>query len=210
MSLHAAIVVALLASTGCATVAPQSYPVVDEAIRLQNEVLRDSRFTAILLDMQEQGAITWDEPLTPSAAIEAATESSLAHWLAKRYAMDGGYTRQEVRLWRKWYPFSSTTAVTGQGAPTTRLNIWRLDRTAISVANTPVHERVHSFGQGHAHGQTKPPNQCDAAYVAGDLAQVLLAKGEKAIVFAETPICPGLCAAVRRRGLQAPSACGEG
>lgn len=202
---------ALCATTSCASLplddtTADQWPVVDQAVRLQAIVLDDPKFSAVLRDLEARGAITWTDTLIPSAQAQARTHSTPVDWLVARYREAGGFQRADIRLWRKLNPWSSTTASTAAGSPRTRLNIWRLNRPADSVAATLIHERVHSFGQVHAHGQTKPPNRCDAANIAGDLTESILHRGDGGTLYGDN-VCPALCEALDRADLPKPNTC---
>jgi hypothetical protein len=61
------------------------------------------------------------------------------------------------------------------------------------LLNTLIHERVHSFCQIHISEQTRNANQCDASYIAGDLAEALiLHKMGLTEREMDKPICPAL------------------
>jgi hypothetical protein len=180
--------------SSCARFSQNQSATVESAIGLQSEVLIVSDFWEILANLENQGAIKWDAPLIPAAESESLAFPNRTAWLIAKFKAEGPFQRSQIKPWRKWNPFSSTTASTAAGTPRTRLNLWRLDRTSISIANTLFHERVHGFGQVHAHGQTKNGNQCDAAYVVGDLAEYLLVeRGQIAGSEGKVTACAALC-----------------
>lgn len=168
------------------------YPAVKEAIALQQHIISDSLFIKILTELEAEGQIDWNSR-TGSIKEKLSDYSSNTAWLLSKYKNEGGFKESSVILWRKWNRFSSTTASTGTCATYTRLNTWNLDRDKYSVLNTLIHERVHSFCVIHPNKQTREANQCDAAYIAGDLAEVitLYRAGEKERKM-DKPICPSL------------------
>ena len=194
-----------VALSGCAHFSDSQSALVSDAIKLQNEAIASPEFAEILASLDRTNKIKWEEPLIASANLEATSFPSKTAWLISKFANPGLFQTADVRPWRKWNPFSSTTATTTPGQPYTRLNLWRLKRTNISVANTLIHERVHSFGQKHANGQSKPGNECDAAYVAGDLAEsLLLQRAGMQTEMLKTEACSALCAdpVFKAKGLQ--------
>lgn len=206
-ALAAAPVLWVLVLTGCATPTPTFQPRIADAVRLQDAVIADPLFREVFMELDQAGAVIWEaESLTVSAAGDASRHPSPTRWLLDRYADRGGFALGVVSTWRKWNPWSSTNAATVPGRDATRLNSWNLGPDGQAIAPTLIHERVHSFGQVHAHGQYKQPNQCDAAYIAGDLAEALLARSSARPV-TEPHVCPALCEALRRRNLPTSSRC---
>jgi hypothetical protein len=176
---------------------------IAEAVQLQGVVFASPHFAAVLNQLDQRGAIVWtDRFYNPEVREEARSHSSNTAWLLSRYATNGGYHLDQVRTWWKWNPWSSTVAVTIPLQGSTKLNLWQLSRVPTSIANTLVHERVHSFGTIHPETQTRRGNECDASYVAGDLAQAILVQGnQRAREPFDGPMCPALCQALEARHL---------
>ena len=126
-------------------------------------------------------------------------------WLLGRFETEGNYRVTDVHVGTSFsyppttavttacVPFSNTCALQTHVSP-----VWVTRTTGMSnaLANTLVHERVHSYGQMHGWSQKSGPNRCDAAYVMGDLAESLLRRREEG-----APIVPrgALCRSLRRR-----------
>lgn len=185
---------------GCATTKEIENLAVGKAISLQQDVLNDPLFEKILTELDVAGEIDWSHGRTSKIDAQLPKYNSKIAWLLSRYKNDGGFSKDSVLLWRKYNPWSSTTAVTGTCARKTKLNKWKLKRDEFSIVNTLIHERVHSFCLIHAEeSQTRKDNQCDASYIAGDLAEILILyrKGVKERVM-EGPICPALLKAVAK------------
>ena len=182
-----------------ATFSPARQSLVNDAIRLQDSVLTNEAFSSILRELARRDGIKWPETIADCASANANGFPDKISWLLARFERDRGYAVSSVRAWRKFNPFSSTTAATTPCVLTTKLNLWRLKRSPASVAGTLVHERTHSFGIVHAYGQRPAPNICDAAYVSGTTAEALL---EPSLVQAES-ICPALCTILVERRIVA-------
>ena len=167
---------------------------VDNAILLQHQVLKDSLFVKILLEIENENGINWDEGRTEDIKEDLTQYQNNTEWLITKFKNDGFYNASSIRLWRKWNPFSSTTAVTKRCVDGTKLNKWKLRRDKYSILNTLIHERTHSFCVKHPDGQqTRNYNQCDIAYISGDLAEILMLRkyGVKRRKM-NKPICPSL------------------
>jgi hypothetical protein len=192
---------ALLVS--CGTTKGVKNQTVKEAIDLQTDVVNDPLFNKILKELESEKAIEWNEGRTNFVKEKLSDYISNVDWLIEKYNTEGAYPSNSVFLWRKWNPFSSTTAVTTQCVETTKLNKWKLNRDKYSILNTLIHERVHSFCLVHPSGQqTRQANMCDASYVAGDLAEILILyrKGIKERTM-DKPICPKLIDKVKQYNL---------
>ncbi|MFC7443696.1 hypothetical protein C7H62_0237 [Mesoflavibacter sp. HG96] len=179
---------------GCSVTKGIKNETVKKAINLQDEVIKNPLFKKIILELEATNDIDWSEGRTNFIKEDIAEYKSYTHWLIEKYESKGVYDENSVFLWRKFNPFSSTTAVTTQCVETTKLNKWKLKRDEYSILNTLIHERVHSFCQVHPNGkQTRDANVCDASYVAGDLAEILVLNqmGIKERVM-NKPICPAL------------------
>ncbi|QTD38108.1 hypothetical protein JL193_02035 [Polaribacter batillariae] len=167
---------------------------VKNAISLQEDVINNPFFKKILLELEVTNDIDWSEGRTSFIKEDLNDYQSNTHWLIDKYETKGGYDKNAVFLWRKFNPWSSTTAVTTKCVEKTKLNKWKLKRDKYSILNTLIHERVHSFCQVHPNGkQTRVANVCDASYVAGDLAEILILNkmGVKERKM-NKPICPAL------------------
>lgn len=178
----------------CVTTKGVKNQTVKEAIELQSDVVNDPLFNKILKELESDGAIDWNEGRTNFVNENLSDYKSNIDWLIEKYKSEGAYPSNSVFLWRKWNPFSSTTAVTTQCVETTKLNKWKLNRDKYSILNTLIHERVHSFCLVHPSGkQTRQANMCDASYIVGDLAEILILyrKGVKERKM-DKPICPKL------------------
>jgi hypothetical protein len=196
----------LVCSTGCGTtLVNKSYPDVIEAISLQRKAVNDPLFVEVLNEMESKRAIDWDQNRTHSVKENLTSYSSNVEWALEQFSTRGLYTTSSVYLWRKWNPWSSTTAITNACGPNTKLNKWKLGRDSFSIANTLIHERGHSFCLTHP-SQDRPTNKCDFNYVSGDLALSILAHkhGLKHQNFT-TPMCPALCESLKSRDM--PQGC---
>jgi hypothetical protein len=194
-----------------AAVPPRDGSPVAEAVALQPAVLSDPRFAGILRELEGLGAIDWSDRFhSPAVEEEAMRFPNKLEWLLGRYAERGGYGLDKVRLWRKVNPWSSTVAVTVPLEDSTKLNRWQLSKVPSSIANTLIHERGHSFGTVHPETQTRRGNECDASYIAGDLAQALLVQGgARAREAFDKPMCPALCASLQRHGVATAAELGK-
>lgn len=174
MKKFGALLVLLIHIQSCVTTAGIENPSVKEAIELQSQVFEDELFIKILKELEQNSTIVWgDERLSSVDKTELEAFDNNMDWLLEKYRSQGVYAKDSVFLWRKWNPFSKTTAVTTTCNKTTKLNKWRIKRTTSSILNTLIHERVHSFCVGHV-GQSRSGNECDPSYVVGDLAQIIL------------------------------------
>jgi|GEM_PF-1484701 len=187
------LLVMIVMLNGCAVTKGTDHKIVSMAMNMQATIIADPLFTKILTEMASSGQIDWSEGRADYID-DIHDYPSKIDWLLANYQNKGGYDKESVLLWRKWNPLSSTTAVTNTCGETTKLNKWKLKRDEFSIANTLIHERVHSFCVVHPEGkQTRAENMCDASYVAGDLAEViaLYRAGIKERKM-DKPICPGL------------------
>lgn len=179
--------------SGCAVTKGTDNKIVSKAMDMQAGIVADPLFTKILTELESEGKIDWSEGRADDVKNLKDYPSKIA-WLLATYKSKGTYDKESVLLWRKWNPFSKTTAVTNTCEETTKLNKWRLKRDEFSLVNTLIHERVHSFCVVHPDGkQTRAENMCDASYVAGDLAEAiaLYRAGVKERQM-DKPICPAL------------------
>lgn len=175
---------------------------VASAIDLQQTVIDDTLFAQILNELEASKSIDWNNR-TNSINENLSTYKSNTEWLLSQYKIQKVFDRESVLLWRKWNPFSSTTAVTNNCSRKTKLNKWKLkDNDKYSILNTLIHERVHSFCLTHFKNQTRETNQCDASYIAGDLAEIIILyrNGIKERSL-DKPICPSLLQVVKKYNL---------
>lgn len=194
MKVHLLIIFLYLILTGCTVTNGTQNETVNKAINLQQTIINDPLFEKILTELETSGQIDWSEGRTDYIREKLTSYKSNTDWLLSEYKNKGGFNKDSVFLWRKFNPLSSTTAVTSQCIEKTKLNKWNLNRNEYSILNTLIHERVHSFCQVHPKGkQTREANKCDASYVAGDLAEILISHrmGIKEKVM-DKPICPAL------------------
>lgn len=196
---------AAMAALAACSFSPAQEVDLESAISRQSEALVDARFAEIMRELEARSEIEWRDRLDATAQAEAAAYPSPTEWLLARFAAEGGLSRAQLRAWRKWNPFSSTTASTTPHL-VTRLNLWNLSTDRFTLANTLTHERTHFFGVVHPRSQRRAANMCDPAYVAGGLAEALLASRSGSPRRRAKHICPALCAALVRRGLWSPCA----
>jgi hypothetical protein len=183
----------VLLSHSCATKKGADFPIIVTSANMQQAVIGNDLFFKILREMEEEKSIDWSKNrLSSVSAEELAGYDNNASWLIDKYQTKGVYSIDEIFVWRKFNPFSPTTAVTSKCINTTKLNQRKLDRTKYSVLNTLIHERVHSFCTGHP-SQKRKGNECDPAYVAGDLAQILtMYRDNQDLSMFKKKLCPGL------------------
>ncbi|MEH6538280.1 MAG: hypothetical protein V7719_17920 [Psychroserpens sp.] len=182
----------------CAITKGTENSTVLEAINLQSSVLNDELFYKILTELEEENGVDWSNGRMDKVnAQELSQYANNMSWLIAQYKEKGIYSTDEVFLWRKWNPFSSTRAVTTPCVfpnclNTTKLNKWHLKRSKFSFTNTLIHERVHSFGAIHPN-QSSRGNECDPSYVAGNLAEILLLyRHNQNLDNYDKILCPGL------------------
>ncbi|REG87438.1 hypothetical protein [Winogradskyella sediminis] len=187
------LLVFVLVIQSCAVTKGAENITVVEAVKMQQAVLDDDLFYKIIKEMEQENRIDWSNGrLDHVNADELSNYNDNASWLIDQYKTIGGYKIDEVFLWRKWNPFSRTTAVTTKCVKSTRLNKHNLDRTKYSILNTLIHERVHSFCVIHPKQNSKG-QECDPSYVIGDLAHMLaLYRDGKDLRAFENDLCPGL------------------
>ncbi|HEU0299886.1 MAG TPA: hypothetical protein VFR37_10535 [Longimicrobium sp.] len=176
---------------------------ITDAVRRANSITSDTTFVAVLREMEIAREIDWGRRrrrLIPRSAQSAPTA-----WLVGRFATEGNYRVSDVGVGTTFsyppttavttacIPFSTTCALVTHVSPAW---VTRTSQMINALANTLVHERVHSYGQMHGLSQKRGPNMCDAAYVIGDLAESLLRRRDEG-----APIVPRqvLCRKLRRR-----------
>lgn len=203
----------LLLGQGCVAFTPAQRSQVSDALVLAQRATDHPAFGAVLLSMEESSQIDWSEGRR-EAAERAGQGGSTIAWLIGQYDRRGQFDMDSVHAWVPKNPFllGTTVAQVPTGSSSADLNVYLMDRTTrrshrdvIDIANTLLHERVHTFGLVHGRDQTRPTNRCDASYVAGDLAEALLrfeAAGS-ALPASDlpTPVCEALLAQLRTRGM---------
>lgn len=182
-----------IALSGCISTKGIKNEKVQSAIYLQSEVINDPLFSKLLIELENEDKIDWQKGSTSQLKENLEDYQNRAYWLLDMFKKRGGYDSSSVSIWRKWNPWSSTTAVTNTCGNSTKLNKWKLKRDKFSIVNTLIHERVHSFCLTHPNEQTRELNKCDISYIAGDLAEILLLKknGIKKRIM-DKPICQAL------------------
>ncbi|WP_156172162.1 hypothetical protein [Aurantiacibacter gangjinensis] len=188
---------------GCATFGERHQRFISPAMEMQADAISDPRFAEILTELDAEGSIVWENRLTDAADAEADLYSSRIGWLLAKYDEAGGLPSSKLRAWRKWNPFSRTTAAYNPSNGEVSLNLWRFTADEFALLNTFVHEQNHSFGLIHDASQTRINNMCDAGYLAGDLAEAILrtSSSESGSSTPHTPVCPALRAALERRSM---------
>lgn len=198
----------VLVNTSCAVAPTEIQPTkVSEAVTLQYEILKSPLFSEVLRELERENAIDW-ERRTASVADDLSSYPTYTEWALSKFKKEGPYKKEDIGFWRKWNPWSSTTAATVTCGNSMRLNKWQLNRSVLAIANTLIHERNHSFCLTHPDDQTRTTNKCDFSYVSGDLAESILAfsRGDTQHKL-KGPMCPALCKALEARGM--PHACNE-
>jgi hypothetical protein len=192
-----------LCLTSCASFQAQHENYIASAIELQSTALSDPLFAGILLELHEAGDVIWDERLTEEAKAEAGAFDNKIIWLLGKYESSGGLDRVNLKPWRKWIPpWSATTAKFNPNNGIVSLNLNRFNKDQFALANTFIHEKNHSFGLIHDSTQSRIGNQCDAGYLAGDLAEAILRSSVgNTGTTPHAPSCPALCGALEERGL---------
>jgi hypothetical protein len=178
---------------------------LQRAIARADSVVSDSTYRRLLTQMGSSQDIKWERGHLRLVPVEGRHDP--AEWFLARFLREGNFTLAEIHPVE---PDSvhATVAWTSACAPSvcaleTYLNPWVIrswegEGYPYGLTNTLIHERIHAFGLEHAHGQKRWPNACDFAYVAGDVAEVMLrsrAAGAAVPEDADEPLCP----AVRRR-----------
>ena len=202
----------LLTLPGCVSFSETQRAQVEDARSLVSRVVEDPRFEAVLLDMGANDEIEWEGRLASGLTERPA---DLTRWLVDRYKEAGAPQTENIRPYvpyRGLWPLSKTRAAAGYGSDEIKLNVVYLERPTsrivrdpISIANTLVHESAHTFGQIHRGSQRADANACDAAYVAGALAEALLRSDAAGGAIMEkeisSPVCASLAARLQARGV---------
>jgi hypothetical protein len=179
---------------------------VSQAVQRTNVIVTDSTFVAVMRDLEANRRISWRGKSLELLPRDA--RALPASWLLARFAREGNYTMAQIGA--RNFPDPLTTASTAPCDPAdtacaleTDLGIQYVEEATVdAIANTLVHERVHSFGQKHARGQSRKRNLCDASYIMGDLAEALLRyRDTGAAVTPREDLCPALHDRLERDGI---------
>ena len=211
MRLFVAIFV-VLTLPGCVTFSETQRAQIDDARSLMSRAVDDSRFEAVLLAMGANDEIEWEGRLASGLAERPEDPT---RWLVDRYESTDAPETENIRPYVPYlgfWPLSKTRAAAGYGSDEIKLNVVYLERPTsrivrdpISIANTLVHESAHTFGQIHGDSQEAGVNACDAAYVAGALAEALLRSDAAGGAIMEneisSPVCASLAAQLQARGV---------
>jgi len=202
--------VATLMVVGCVHHSPLTTDWIAAALHEQDSVLADPLLEEIVRDAdrrrRQSNPSSGGVPVLPVGCEGfplPGTGSPGLDWLFAQFRTRGGQTRETIGSYRPPWPWSHAVAQTA--APCV-LRVEFSDRRdhsdPVSVANTLIHERVHSFGHAHAHGNKRSPNACDAAYVMGDAAEAILAHRRRLADYDfDAPMCQALCDALNARGM---------
>lgn len=139
---------------------PEQLALIPAALARADAVVRSTVFGEIF------------RALNPRATASGCSPAPVLESFEKR----GQFAKENISFYRPWWwPWSASWANTTACEEQTTLNRRKHWRDAIDMANTLVHERVHSFGYEHVDNDPcDDGDACDAAYVAGDLAEALL------------------------------------
>lgn len=176
------------------------------AQQLAQRALFDPWFVATLGSLQLQDFLC--APCRDGSA-PRPTGSAILAGLQQR----GMFAADNIRAKQSPWGATMPLAVTDPCDDRTWLNVDQLNREPVSIANTLVHERVHSLCYVHAQ-PTRDAAYCDPAYVVGDLAEVVLraraaqARGilQSEPIYGASRICPSLCRALAVNGVPYPAA----
>ncbi|MFL5538207.1 MAG: hypothetical protein ACJ8J0_04410 [Longimicrobiaceae bacterium] len=183
---------------------------IERALVTADSIVADTTFRRLLTELDADGKIDWRARQDTNLPDDAGR--GRAAWFLARFATDGNFPVNRINARRT--NSDVTTAWTAPCVVDTRrcrletdlnpyfLDQWVREGNPFALVNTLVHERVHAFGEVHGYGQTRPPNACDLAYVAGDLAMYLLKS--RAAAAAVDPgretLCPELVTRLRMLG----------
>lgn len=193
---------------------PEQADLLRRAIATADSIVTDPVFRSVARGMEEWGSVDWREnrgKLLPEEAVPGRTQ-----WLLARFGKEGNYRMEDVHPRRaRGTGTTAWTRACRPSSPTCRLetdvnlNVVYVDsgRTIYALANTLIHERVHSFGQVHGASQYRADNVCDVAYVLGDMAEALLRhRAERAPIRPREDLCPALHERLEARGIVLPRA----
>lgn len=179
---------------------PEQAARVSRAIQRADSIVTDPVYVSILRDLEARRRISW--PGRTRSLLPSTADARPTSWMLDRFAREGNYGMDDIG--GRNFPDPRTTASTAPCVPfqagcklETDLGITYVDSATVEeIANTLIHERVHSFGQEHAWGQQRRFNLCDAPYVMGDLAEMLLLHRDTG-----QPVAPRqkLCRALHKR-----------
>ncbi len=179
--------------------------VTAEAVSFQNMVLADPEFFTSIRALADSDVISWYSESMSELPSYKQSGLSPVEWFISELQSHGGYERHEIMTfepgWFEKFAYRKTTALSAFRAPV-KLHINKFDRGSVDIANTLLHERIHWIGQTHQHGQDRPDNCCDAAYVIGDLGGAMLKRKLGRPAHARTiGICPKLASKLDALGL---------
>ena len=181
------------------------YPVINDALRLQQNAISSPLYAEIFTELETTGAITWKtNTLVSNPLNNRQSYSSNTEWLLANYNEKGMAEANNLSFYKSFWRKSKTTAKVKTCSSTVKINIRKINgsRDKFSWANTLLHERIHSFCLQHTGGQTRPANMCDMAYIVGDLAEaVLIAQTEGTATKSYPNVCPALCEALSARDI---------
>jgi len=191
------ILIILFTLFSCSTHSGLENETVKKAIEMQELIVNDPLYFKILRELEDEGSISWKEGSTTMILEDLSFFNNKIEWLVSNLKYKKPYNKDSVFMKFYFNPFSSTTAATVPNVHTTLLNKWNLDRDKYSILNTLMHEIIHSYGLIHPNNQYRIDNQCDAAYIAGDLAELLALhrdglKERLEEKIKEVSICPAL------------------
>lgn len=182
------------------------------ALARADSAVSDPRFGDILEMMESARQISWS--FGRGGLLPREASGNRTAWLVARFRKNGNFRADQLHARDLDEPNTVTTAWTSPcvddtpDCPGSDLNPGFLDKWAregdtFALTNTVVHERVHSFGQRHSWlSQTTGANKCDLAYVAGDLAEVLMrSRAAGGAIPDDTSLCRALRRQLANRGL---------
>jgi hypothetical protein len=178
-----------------------------EALAYQDAVLADPLLEEVVRDADRRRRLSnpgsggvpvlarrcgdFPAPTGPEAGLD---------WLFEQFRTRGGQKRENIGFYRPLWPWSDAVAVT-QAPCAVGLEFNKLRKhDAVGATHTLIHERIHTFGHGHARGNKRRPNACDAAYVTADAAEAITAHRSRLASYTfGTPMCRDLCEALAVR-----------
>lgn len=139
--------------------------ILQQALNIGNEIIKDSLFLNILKELDQKGKIEWGSSRISSLPSEA--RQAPGAFILEQFRLKGLNKLEEFQAY-EWRPGSSTTASSYcDNLP--KINVNRLDRDLDDISGTIIHERIHTFCQIHLKN-TRSGDLCDFAYIAGDLS----------------------------------------
>jgi len=164
-------------------------------------VLGNPLFAKILRELEAEGHIDWQVGSTKSIQEDISVYPTKIDWLLEKYEQEGAYDGEAILVKRLanpayWMRTVALSAACGETITLAKSKLRRRD--TLKVLNTLFHERVHAFCFVHPQDQTRTTNQCDPAYIAGDLAEILVSHHQgKKERWMDKPICPALLQKVK-------------